>query len=149
MSRESLSFGFGEVHEYDPTHNGINWRETFLARIAIEGFEAPPPVWVEGSEGAKFQLNQENYFIWLNETSDELDCLQIKNPKDGMVWTFFRDDFPPGEFDKLLEATTSQASLVHTLYPARSVQDLYEVQALGDLEDADPDMFNGTDDTFE
>lgn len=135
MTKEILSFGYGEIDEYDPTHNDVDWKTKFAGEVALAGMEIPPPVWVESTQGLKAQLHQENYYIWINETSDELDCLQVLDERDGGVWTFFRDDLPEGEFDRLLNASAHASSFVHTLYPPKAVQDLYEQQAdLADFE---------------
>jgi len=134
MSKEILSFGFGELDEYDPTHNGIDWKAKFAGEVALVGMEVPPPVWIETTEGHKQQLHQENYYIWINETSDELDCLQVMDERDKGVWTFFRDDMGD-EFDKVLESTAHAATFIHTLYPPRNVQNLFEEQEFEDLEE--------------
>ena len=137
MSKEILSFGYGELDEYDPSHNGIDWKAKFAGEVALAGMDMPPPVWVESSEGVKQQLNQENYFIWINETSDELDCLQVMDVTDGGVWTFFRDDLGSDEYDKLVESTAHAATFIHTVYPPRMVQNLFEEKEFEDLEGFD------------
>lgn len=134
MSKETLHFGLGEIDEFDPTHHDVDWRAKFIGDVALDGMEIPPPVWVESSTGFKMQLTQENYYIWINETSDELDCLQVLDPRDGGVWTFFRDDLSEDEFDKLLGMTAHAGSFVHTMYPPKSVQDLFEKQEFADID---------------
>ena len=137
MSKETIRFGYGDVHEYDPTHNDIDWRARFIGECAAYGFELPKPVWVENDDGLQQELHQENFYIWLNETSDPLDCIQVMDNRDKYAWTFFRDDFPPEEFERIVQSIGYAATLIHTMFPAKMVQDLYERMQWHDVETID------------
>ena len=137
MSKETLRFGFGEVSEHDPTYNDVDWRAVFVGECALAGMDVPKPVWVEQGDDFQQELHQENFYIWLNEASDALDCLQVMDERDGNAWTFFRDDFPDGEYTKLIQAVGYAATMIHTMYPAKNVQDLYERMQFHDIETAD------------
>lgn len=136
MSKESAHFGWGEVREYDPTHNGIRWRELLEQRAEAYGVELPAPMWYETDRGDQFELHEDNCFVFMSHADDTLDCIRVEYP-DGEYRIFWREDFGTERFDHMVSSVGYIATHILRPTPAKGLQDAYEAEHMADVRNAE------------
>ena len=113
---------------YSPEFGEINWRERFEA-LKVEREVDMTPIGYREEGKPVMQVTQDNTVIYINQVSDELDCVAVKYDEDeGDVYTFyFREKFGnDDEFAHVVGVVGMWATQIVTLYPCEHIVDRYE-----------------------
>lgn len=117
-----VHIGYGEVREFNPTIEHIDWEEAWIANH--EG-EIQKPVWIQGEDELGelcHQLHQENCCFYINDTNSEFDAVIINDPRDteGDFW-LTRFQMGSDNFDDLYDKIGSEVMVVFSKYPPEQV----------------------------
>lgn len=113
---------------YNPEFGEINWRERFEQLKIKKDVDFNPIGYCEDDKPV-MQVTQENTAIYINQVSDELDCVAVQYDQDeDEIWTFyFREKFEnDGEFAHVVSVLGMWATQVVTLYPCQHIVEKYE-----------------------
>lgn len=117
-----------EGDEFNPEYGDINWRERF-EQVKSERDVQMIPVGYHEEGKPVMQVTQENTMIYINQVSDELDCVAVQYDQDeDDIFTFyFREKFENDEtFAHVVGVVGMWATQIVTLYPCEHIVDRYE-----------------------
>lgn len=134
-----------DTNEFAPKYGDIDWRALLIGQLAAEGDELGGSIWFDSGDGLDQECNQENTQLILNRVSDDMDVLLEKDPRDGINYSFWRNQIGSETFDRLSKALQDLGctALLYTVYPREEVVNAWLEQTQGDeIPDFLPDDFS-------
>jgi hypothetical protein len=136
------NFTPGNHDGFNPEYGEVLWKRRLNDRLEEAGVEIVPIYYFEEG-GPLMQVTQENTIIFINEISDELDCVIVQYPPESEDSTYyFRETFGDDEkFMTTIRLIGGWAMMVSTLYPMPQVVEKYEEFFAFQLPDELPEEF--------
>ena len=118
-------FGHYKAPEYwSPNYGDVDWklrRDRLIEQGEVETYN---PVGFDSADGLVQEVTQENASFFINRVDPDMDMLAVADPRDGLEYTWFREDHPQN-FEDLVR-TVGRAALIHTSeYPLETVVEVY------------------------
>lgn len=120
----------GPENHWHPKHGDIDWYPMYEQMLEEEGEEHPYFLYYEHN-GYKFQLTEENTFVYTNRTAPGMNGVAIVDPLDGCAWWWFADTHE--EYDELEELVAPIATIIMSDIPQEMAVKNYLKRTLKDV----------------
>lgn len=92
----------------------------------------------ESGDGVDVELNQHNFWVWINRSEPFMDMVQVTDPRDDRPWTWFREKVGDETFDEIETMARTVGSIILRATPTEEMQDVWHSRYaapddLGDL----------------
>ena len=88
-------------------------------------------------EGYEIEMNQDNYWVWLNREQPLLDMAQLQDERDGLSWPWFRLDVGDETFNQLDMMARKVGTVVLRETVTEDVQTVFDKRhAFDNIDDA-------------
>jgi hypothetical protein len=116
-----------EDDDWKPEHNGIDWLAKRMKRLGEAGLQAVE-LWfiIEEEDGTyELQITQENATVEMNYVEPAIDCVALRDPRDGLYWAWYRGEMAEETFNEHLSTFAPFAARIHTMYPRENTSSVY------------------------
>ena len=117
-------------NHWNPKFGDIEWYPMYLEMLEEEGRERPENLYYE-HQGYKFQLTEENTFVYLNSVAPNMNGVAIVDPMDNCAWWWFADLHE--EYDELEDLVSEIATIISSDIPQETVVKNYLKRSLSDV----------------
>jgi hypothetical protein len=124
----------GPENHWHPKFGDIDWYPMYEQMLEEEGEEHPEYLFYEHL-GYKFQLTEENTFVYLNRTAPGMNGVAIVDPLDNCAWWWFADTHE--EYDELEELVAPIATIISSDIPQEMAVKNYLLRTLSDVVEVD------------
>lgn len=139
-----MNFDFSYEHErgYRPRYADIDWHSKWMANNNYEDSVVVLCIKQGKNEERTLELNQNNCFVYLNDTDPDFDVIIINSDDQAINWWFCRPQDGYDEFNEMLDNLGEASTLHSTRYPEEHCidfvlsvlkNDLYNFQSLADM----------------
>lgn len=131
---------YNKERQWYPTYGEIDWRAMLLTKLAVENETLDDmTIWFDSEDGLDIECTQETCDIFVSKASDDSDAILVLDPRDGMRYSWYRDQIGDETFDRLSQNIQGVgAAAVHfTMFPTEEVAEVWLNRKQGDLSQAD------------
>ena len=121
-------------NHWNPKYGDIEWYPMYLQMLEEEGEERPENLYYEHL-GYKFQLTEENTFVYLNRVAPNMNGVAIVDPLDNCAWWWFAD--LNEEYEELEDLVAPIATIISSDIPGEMVVKNYLRRSLSDIVQVD------------
>lgn len=88
------------------------------------------------NEGYEIELNQDNYWVWLNREQPLMDMAQVSDDRDGLSWSWFRLDQGDETFNQMDMMARKVGSVILRETVTEDVQTVFDQRhSFDDIDD--------------
>jgi len=117
-------------NNWQPKFGDIDWYPLYEQMLEEQGEEHPYFLYCENN-GYKFQLTEENTFVYTNRTAPRMNAVAIVDPTDNCAWWWFVDTHE--EYYELEEFVAPIATIISSDIPQEIVVRNYLERSLSDV----------------
>lgn len=121
-------------NNWQPKFGDIDWYPLYEQMLEEEGEEHPYFLYCENND-YKFQLTEENTFVYTNRTAPGMNGVAIVDPKDNAAWWWFADTHE--DYYELEEFVAPIATIISSDIPQEIVVRNFLQRSLSDVVNID------------